>query len=278
MVDGIGKTVSCDKVSRIYGHGENATEALAGVSATFPAGQLTSIMGPSGSGKSTLLHILAGLDSPSAGTVTIDGRELSVLNKRDRLNLRRAEVGVVFQSHNLIPVLTAKENMTLSCDLAGHGYDEAWFYKIVETMGIGDRLDHYPDQLSGGQRQKIAVARVLLQKPSIVFADEPTGSIDSHNSTAIMQLLRSECVEHLGMTVIMVTHDQTDAAYADTCLILNDGRLTNTIPHPDAATISTIMSTLNTNHQDKNTQDTADAGENEPDAQDADTSVPRVKL
>lgn len=243
---GIGKNVSCVNVSRIYGKGENGTEALMSVTADFPAGELTSIMGASGSGKSTLLHILAGLDEPSAGTVSIDGHELNLMGKKERLMLRRDEVGFVFQSHNLIPVLTARENMTLTCDLSGTKYDEAWFYRIVDTMGISDRLDHYPDQLSGGQRQKIAVARVLLQKPSIVFADEPTGSIDSKNSTAIMRLLREECVERLGMTVIMVTHDASDAAYADTCLILNDGRLIHTIPAPSETIINTIMGNMKT--------------------------------
>lgn len=243
---GIGKSVSCVDVSRIYGKGENGTEALTSVTADFPAGELTSIMGASGSGKSTLLHILAGLDEPSAGSVSINGHELNLMGRKERLMLRRDEVGFVFQSHNLIPVLTARENMTLTCDLSGTKYDEAWFYRIVDTMGISDRLDHYPDQLSGGQRQKIAVARVLLQKPSLVFADEPTGSIDSRNSTAIMKLLREECVERLGMTVIMVTHDASDAAYADTCLILNDGRLIHTIPDPNENTINTIMGNMKT--------------------------------
>lgn len=251
----LGLSVEGQGIFKSYGKGENATDVLHGIDVKFDECQMTSIMGPSGSGKSTLLHILAGLDSPSKGTVLIDDVDISRLNKKQKVALRRKDIGFIFQSHNLIPVLTAKENITLTTDLSHDGFDEEWFDKIIETMEIGDRLDHRPDQLSGGQQQKCAVARVLLQKPRILFADEPTGSIDSKNSKAIMDLLRTECVDKLGMTVIMVTHDPKAAAYADKCMILNDGLISDTVEAPTHEIMESKIHDLDTDPEDAQSKD-----------------------
>ena len=216
--------VSATDVTRRYGEGEAAVEALAGVTVGFPAGKFTAIMGPSGSGKSTLMHILAGLDRPTSGSVVLDGTELDNLDDRDLTDLRRDKVGFIFQSFNLLPVLTAEENIVLPLSIAGREPDAEWLRTLIETMGIGDRLTHRPAELSGGQQQRVAVARALASRPAVVFADEPTGNLDSKTSTDILELLRRS-VDEFGQTIVMVTHDPAAAAYADRLLVLRDGRI-----------------------------------------------------
>jgi putative ABC transport system ATP-binding protein len=216
--------VTARDVRRRFGEGEAAVDALNGVTLELPAGAFTAIMGPSGSGKSTLMHVLAGLDKPTSGTVAIDGVELSTLDDRRLTELRRDKVGFIFQSFNLLPVLTAQENIELPLRIAGRKIDEAWFDRLVETIGIGDRLTHHPAELSGGQQQRVAIARALFSKPAVVFADEPTGNLDSTSSAEVLQLLRAS-VDELGGTVVMVTHDANGASIADRILVLADGRI-----------------------------------------------------
>ncbi len=221
--------VSATDLRRVFGEGEAAVTALDGVSVDFPAGGLTAIMGPSGSGKSTLMHILAGLDRPTSGTVVIDGVDLAGLDDADLTELRRDNVGFVFQFFNLLPVLDARENILLPLKLAGRDTDQALFDRLVAAIGIGDRLDHRPAQLSGGQQQRVAIARALMSEPAVVFADEPTGNLDSHSSEEVLQLLRT-AVDELGQTVVMVTHDANAAAVADRVLILVDGKIVADAP------------------------------------------------
>jgi putative ABC transport system ATP-binding protein len=216
--------VSAADVVRVYGEGEAAVRALDGVTVGFPEGRFTAIMGPSGSGKSTLMHILAGLDRPSSGSVVLDGVELTTLDDRRMTELRRERVGFVFQSFNLLPVLDARENIVLPLSIAGKKPDREWLEKLIDTVGLGDRLDHRPSELSGGQQQRVAVARALASKPAVVFADEPTGNLDSKSSAEVLSLLR-RAVDEFGQTVIMVTHDATAASYADRLLVLADGRI-----------------------------------------------------
>jgi putative ABC transport system ATP-binding protein len=216
--------VTAAQLHRRYGEGEAAVDALAGVSLELPAGAFTAIMGPSGSGKSTLMHVLAGLDKPTGGTVTIDGVDLSTLDDKRLTELRRDKVGFIFQSFNLLPVLTAQENIELPLKIAGRDVDAAWRDQIVQTVHIGDRLTHHPSELSGGQQQRVAVARALISKPAVVFADEPTGNLDSQSSGEVLQLLR-QSVDQLGQTVVMVTHDANAAAIADRVIVLADGKI-----------------------------------------------------
>jgi putative ABC transport system ATP-binding protein len=216
--------VSAADVARTYGEGEAAVRALDGVTVGFPAKRFTAIMGVSGSGKSTLMHILAGLDRPTAGSVVLDGVELTDLDDRKLTELRRDKVGFVFQSFNLLPVLDARENIVLPLSIAGRKPDEEWLDTLITTMGLGDRLDHRPSELSGGQQQRVAVARALASRPAVIFADEPTGNLDSKSSGELLELLRSS-VDEFGQTVIMVTHDATAASYADRLLVLADGRI-----------------------------------------------------
>jgi putative ABC transport system ATP-binding protein len=216
--------VTAVDVHRRFGEGEAAVDALAGVSLELPGGAFTAIMGPSGSGKSTLMHVLAGLDRPTAGTVTIDGVELGTLDDKALTELRRDKVGFIFQSFNLLPVLTAEENILLPLKIAGRPIDEAWRAELVETVGLGDRLTHHPAELSGGQQQRVAVARALISKPAVVFADEPTGNLDSSSSAEVLKLLRHS-VDELGQTVVMVTHEASAAALADRVVVLADGRI-----------------------------------------------------
>ena len=216
--------VSAADVARIYGVGEAEVRALDGVTVGFPAGRFTAIMGPSGSGKSTLMHILAGLDRPTSGSVVLDGVELADLDDKRLTELRRDKVGFVFQSFNLLPVLDARENIVLPLSIAGRKPDEEWLSRLIETIGLGDRLDHRPSELSGGQQQRVAVARALASRPAVIFADEPTGNLDSKSSTELLELLRRS-VDDFGQTVIMVTHDALAASYADRLLVLNDGRV-----------------------------------------------------
>ena len=216
--------VSAKDVTRVYGEGEAAVRALDGVTVDFPQGRFTAIMGASGSGKSTLMHLLAGLDRPTAGSVVVAGVELTGLDDKALTTLRRDKVGFIFQSFNLLPVLDARENILLPLSIAGRKPDAAWVDRLVDAVGLRDRLDHRPAELSGGQQQRVAVVRALVTRPSVVFADEPTGNLDSKSSGEVLDLLR-RAVDEFGQTVIMVTHDPTAASYADRLLVLADGRI-----------------------------------------------------
>jgi putative ABC transport system ATP-binding protein len=216
--------VSASDVCRTFGTGEAAVEALRDVSLEFPRGKLTAIMGPSGSGKSTLMHVLAGLDQPTSGTVTLDGVEISGLEDKELTQLRREKVGFIFQSFNLLPVLTARENIELPLSIAGREPDGDWVERIIDTVGIRDRLKHRPSELSGGQQQRVAVARALASRPAVVFADEPTGNLDSKSGHDVLDLLRRS-VDDFGQTIVMVTHDANAASVADRLLMLEDGRV-----------------------------------------------------
>jgi putative ABC transport system ATP-binding protein len=212
------------EIRRRFGECEAAVDALAGVSVDFPAGRFAAIMGPSGSGKSTLMHLLAGLDRPTSGTVRLAGVELTKLDDRALTQLRRDRVGFIFQTFNLLPVLSARENILLPLSIAGTPVDREWFDQLVETVGIGDRLTHRPAELSGGQQQRVAVARALISRPAVVFADEPSGNLDSKSSGEVLRLLR-EAVDEFGQTVVMVTHDAHAASFADRLLVLADGQI-----------------------------------------------------
>jgi putative ABC transport system ATP-binding protein len=216
--------VSTTELRRVYGEGETAVHALRGISTGFPTGQFAAIMGPSGSGKSTLMHLLAGLDRPTAGSVVVDGSELANLDDKALTRLRRDRLGFVFQAFNLVPVLTAEENILLPLTLAGKKPDREWLDKLIAAVGLGDRLDHRPSELSGGQQQRVAVARALIHRPAVVFADEPTGNLDSASSDEVLALLR-QAVDEFGQTVVMVTHDAHAASVADRIVVLSDGKI-----------------------------------------------------
>jgi putative ABC transport system ATP-binding protein len=216
--------VSATDLTRRYGEGEAAVDALAGVTVSFPQGAFTAIMGASGSGKSTLMHCLAGLDEPTSGTVLIDGVELGSLNDSKLTELRRDKVGFIFQAFNLLPVLTAEENLVLPLTLAGRRPDKEWVERLIATVGLGDRRTHRPAELSGGQQQRVAIARAFVHRPAVVFADEPTGNLDSKSSAEVLRLLRT-AVDEFGQTVVMVTHDPDAAAIADRLIELEDGRI-----------------------------------------------------
>jgi putative ABC transport system ATP-binding protein len=209
-------------VKRRYGTGQAAVDALRGVSVEFPRGKLTGIVGPSGSGKSTLMHILAGLDRPTSGEVWIDGTEITKLDDKRLTELRRAKLGFVFQFFNLVPVLNAEENLALPLRIAGTDADGEWIDTLLETVGLRDRRTHRPSELSGGQQQRVAVARALVSRPAVVFADEPTGNLDSKSGSDVLDLLRKS-VDDFGQTVVMVTHDPRVACYADRVIVLADG-------------------------------------------------------
>jgi putative ABC transport system ATP-binding protein len=214
--------VTARDVTRRYGEGETAVDALRGVSLDVPHGQLTAVMGPSGSGKSTLMHILAGLDRPTSGEVTIAGTNLSTLDDTDLTKLRREHIGFVFQFFNLLPMLSAEENIVLPLSIAGEKPDKAWVDEILDKVGLKDRRKHRPSELSGGQQQRVAIGRALVNRPTIVFADEPTGNLDSKTSGEILELLERS-VRELGQTIVMVTHESRAAAIADRVLFLADG-------------------------------------------------------
>jgi putative ABC transport system ATP-binding protein len=216
--------VAARDLTRRYGEGDIAVNALDGVSVEFPPARFAAIMGASGSGKSTLMHLLAGLDRPTAGSVALDGVELDTLDDKALTLLRREKVGFIFQTFNLLPILDARENILLPLSIAGHDVDEAWFDQLVDTVGIRDRLHHRPAQLSGGQQQRVAVARALVSRPAVVFADEPTGNLDSNASAEVLGLLRL-AVDELSQTVVMVTHDAHAAAHSDRLIVLSDGRI-----------------------------------------------------
>jgi putative ABC transport system ATP-binding protein len=225
-----------DALRKVYGTGGAAVEALRGVSIEIAAAEWTAIMGPSGSGKSTLLHILAGLDSPTEGKVFIGDVDLTTLNDKQLTQLRRDRVGFVFQAYNLIPTLTAEENITLPLDIAGKAVDRGWFDTVVDTVGIRDRLRHRPTELSGGQQQRVAGARALVSRPEIIFADEPTGNLDSKSGAELLDFLRAAVDEH-GQTIVMVTHDAHAAAHADRVVFLADGNIVHDLRTPTADAI-----------------------------------------
>ena len=230
-------------LERHYGSGDTAVHALSGVSVEVASGELTAIMGPSGSGKSTLMHCLAALDSPTSGRVVIDGVDISELKDRALTRLRRDRLGFVFQAYNLVPTLTARENITLPLDIAGRDADPAWFDTVIDTLGIRDRLAHRPDELSGGQQQRVACARALMSRPAIVFADEPTGNLDSRASVEILAFLRA-CVDDFGQTIVMVTHDAVAAGYAHRVVFLVDGHIVDEMQEPTAAKVIDLMKAL----------------------------------
>jgi len=211
-------------ISRDYGQGDALVRALAGVSIDLRRGAYTAIMGPSGSGKSTLMHILAGLDKPTGGNVWIDGQEITTLKERALTQLRRDKIGFIFQTFNLLPTLNAQENIMLPLTIAGRRGDEAWVKELVDTVGLGDRLTHKPSELSGGQQQRVAVARALASRPAVLFADEPTGNLDSRTGEEVLQLLR-DSRDELGQTIVMVTHDAHAATFADRIVFLKDGHI-----------------------------------------------------
>ncbi|HVD86001.1 MAG TPA: ABC transporter ATP-binding protein [Solirubrobacterales bacterium] len=219
-----GQVVVANDVSRRFGEGDAAVDALAGVSTGFDRDRFTAIMGPSGSGKSTLMHILAGLDRPTSGTVELDGVDITHLDDNELTKLRRDKLGFVFQFFNLLPVLTAEENLVLPLSIAGRTPDRQWVDQLIGTVGLDDRRGHRPSELSGGQQQRVAVARALVSKPAVVFADEPTGNLDSKSSADVLLLLR-QAVDEFGQTVVMVTHDPAAAAHADRLITLQDGRI-----------------------------------------------------
>jgi putative ABC transport system ATP-binding protein len=216
--------VTATDLERVFGEGPTAVRALDGVTIDFPRGRFTAIMGPSGSGKSTLMHLLAGLDRPTAGEVVIDGISVTGLDDSELTQLRRDKIGFVFQFFNLLPVLTAKENLLLPLSLAGRDPDHELFDQLVEAVGIGDRLEHRPSELSGGQQQRVAIARALVSQPAVVFADEPTGNLDSKSGEDVLELMR-EAVDRFEQTVVMVTHDASAAAIADRVVMLVDGKV-----------------------------------------------------
>jgi putative ABC transport system ATP-binding protein len=220
-------------VVKIYGQGDAAVRALDGVTIQFAPGQFSAIMGPSGSGKSTLMHCMAGLDSITSGQVFVGDTELSKLKDKELTYLRRNKVGFIFQSYNLVPTLTAAENITLPMDIAGHKPDQAWVDHLIDTVGLRPRLSHRPTELSGGQQQRVAAARALASRPSIVFADEPTGNLDSRSGAEVLEFLRTS-VREFGQTVVMVTHDPQAASYAERVVFLADGRIVDEMADPTA--------------------------------------------
>jgi putative ABC transport system ATP-binding protein len=235
--------VSARELKRRYGEGETAVDALRGVSLDVPTGQLTAVMGPSGSGKSTLMHILAGLDTPTQGDVEIAGTSIHDLNDTQLTNLRREHIGFIFQFFNLLPMLTAEENVVLPLSIAGEKLDKAWVSELMGRIGLKDRRTHRPSELSGGQQQRVAIGRALVSKPTIVFADEPTGNLDSKTSGEILELMRSS-VESYRQTTVMVTHDPRAAAIADRILFLADGLIVRDVGRSDAHEVIAVMEEL----------------------------------
>ena len=231
------------RLSKVYGSDETRVIALDQVDVRFARGTFTAIMGPSGSGKSTLMHCLAGLDTITSGRAFLNGHELNTMPDKQLTRLRREEVGFIFQSFNLLPMLTAEENILLPLDLAGRKPDKALWDQLITGLGIADRLKHRPSELSGGQQQRVACARAMITKPHVVFADEPTGALDSKSGTNLLSYLR-HCVDDLGQTIIMVTHDAKAASYADRALMLLDGRIVDDIPSPTAEAVSEAMAGL----------------------------------
>ncbi|WP_430789948.1 ABC transporter ATP-binding protein [Actinoplanes sp. G11-F43] len=240
--DGLSAVAAVDLV-KVYGTGDTAVRALDGVTVGFERGRFTAIMGPSGSGKSTLMHCLAGLDTATSGQVLLGGTDLTRQPDRVLTRARRERIGFVFQSFNLLPQLTAAANITLPLDLAGRKVDTAFQDRLITTLGLSGRLGHLPAELSGGQQQRVALARALVSRPEVVFADEPTGNLDSRSGAEVLTLLR-DSARDLGQTVVMVTHDPGAAAYADRVVLLADGRLAGEIHGPDIASVTDALQNL----------------------------------
>ncbi len=240
MEDGNGTVVVARDVTRRYGEGETAVDALRGVSVDIASGKSAAVMGTSGSGKSTLMHILAGLDKPSSGSVGIAGQEITSLGDNELTKLRREHIGFVFQFFNLLPMLDARENILLPLTIAGEKPEDGWFDQLVSDVGLKDRLSHRPAELSGGQQQRVAIARALVSRPTVLFADEPTGNLDSATSQEILELLRRS-VDEYGQTIVMVTHDARAAAVAHRVLFLADGRIVRELDESDSHEIHTVM-------------------------------------
>ncbi len=238
-----GVVVEARELERQYGEGETAVHALRGVSLAVERGHLVAVMGPSGSGKSTLMHILAGLDKPTSGTVTIAGTEITGLDDAHMTRLRRDHIGFVFQFFNLLPMLTAEENVLLPLSIAGEKPDRQWLEELLSKTGLSDRRQHRPSELSGGQQQRVAIARALVTKPTILFADEPTGNLDSKTGGEILNLLRDSARDY-NQTIVMVTHEARAAAIADRILFLADGLIVKELTDTDAAQVLEVMSTL----------------------------------
>jgi putative ABC transport system ATP-binding protein len=235
-----GAVIVARDVTRRYGDGETAVDALRGVSVNIAPGEATAVMGPSGSGKSTLMHILAGLDKPTSGDVAVAGTEITTLGDNDLTKLRREHIGFVFQFFNLLPMLDAKENILLPLTIAGVKPEDGWFDQLVGDVGLADRLSHRPAELSGGQQQRVAIARALVSKPTVLFADEPTGNLDSSTSHEILELLRRS-VDEYGQTIVMVTHDARAAAMANRVLFLADGEIVRELGESNAHEILSVM-------------------------------------
>jgi len=238
-----GAVVVASDVTRRYGEGDTAVDALRGITLDIAPGKATAVMGPSGSGKSTLMHILAGLDKPTSGSVGIAGTEITTLGDNDLTKLRREHIGFVFQFFNLLPMLTARENILLPLTIAGEKPDDGWLDQLVEDVGLSDRLTHRPAELSGGQQQRVAIARALVSKPTVLFADEPTGNLDSTTSGEILELLRRS-VDEYSQTIVMVTHDARAAAAAHRVLFLADGLIVRELGECDAHTIHAVLEEL----------------------------------
>ena len=234
---------SARNLVKTYGEGETEVRALDGVTVDLRAGEFTAVMGPSGSGKSTLMHCLAALDTPTSGEAIVDGVELSGLKDKALTALRRERIGFVFQSFNLIPTLTAEENIVLPLGLAGKRPDPEWFDRVIDAVGLRDRLTHRPSEMSGGQQQRVACARALVSRPSVVFADEPTGNLDSTSSAEVLGFLRRS-VDEFGQTIVMVTHDPVAAAYTDRVVFLDDGRIVDELTEPTRDSILETMARL----------------------------------
>jgi putative ABC transport system ATP-binding protein len=241
--NGRAAVVTATDVTRRFGEGETAVDALRGVSLSVLPGELVAVMGPSGSGKSTLMHILAALDKPTSGTVAIAGQDVGSLSDTDVTLLRRQHIGFVFQFFNLLPMLSAEENVLLPLSIAGEKPDRAFFDDLVQRVGLADRLKHRPSELSGGQQQRVAIARALVSRPTVIFADEPTGNLDSQTGQEILALVRS-ATEEYGQTTVMVTHDAAAAAIADRVLFLADGLIAKELPRSQPAEILATMQTI----------------------------------
>ncbi|MBG0739190.1 ABC transporter ATP-binding protein [Paeniglutamicibacter antarcticus] len=235
--------VAALNLSKTYGRGDTKVTALKGIDVAFEAGKFTAIMGPSGSGKSTLMHCLAGLDSVNGGTIRIGGTDITVLRDKELTKLRRERIGFVFQAFNLVPTLTAEQNITLPVSLAGGKPDRERFAYVTNALGLTDRLKHRPHELSGGQQQRVAVARALLTSPDVIFADEPTGNLDSHAGAEVLGMLRRSSRE-MGQSIIMVTHDPVAAAYADRVVLMSDGELVGELLDPTVQTVLAALSKL----------------------------------
>ncbi len=243
MTDSRETAASARGVTKTYGFGETAVTALDNIDVTFNAGEFSAIMGPSGSGKSTLLHCMAGLDRVSSGQVFIGDVDLTMLTDKHLTQLRRDKIGFVFQAFNLVPTLNARENITLPMDIAGRKPEAEWLSHIVEILKLGDRLTHKPSELSGGQQQRVAAARALASRPEIIFADEPSGNLDSKSGTELLRFMR-QAVEDYGQTIVMVTHDPLAAAHSDRVVFLEDGRIAGDMSHPTADRILDRIKTL----------------------------------